>query len=108
MRLQNFQEEEIMIRKEIDGTSHKNSQLHESKKSSPQFGSHQHNSSQPPKSEEQLGSQRVTKSHGLSSKVPTTRRLIRIDDIEIVQKLPGWYIKLCSGKIVGAMCQPAQ
>ena len=91
MRLQNFQEEEILIRKEIDGTSNKSSQLHESQKSSPQFGFHQHNSSQPP--EEQLGSQQVTQSHGLSSKVPTTRRLIRIDDIEIVQKLPGLYLK---------------
>ena len=91
MRLQNFQEEEILIRKEIDGTSNKSSQLHESQKSSPQFGFHKHNSSQPP--EEQLSSQQVTKSHGLSSKVPTARRLIRIDDIEIVQKLPGLYLK---------------
>ena len=85
MRLQNFEEEENMIRKEIDGKSSQSFKL------SQQAGSDQQTYCQP---EENLSSQKFTNSHGSCSKVTTTRRLIRIDDIEIVKEHPGLYFLL--------------
>jgi hypothetical protein len=83
MRLKHFQDEENMIKEEIDGMSQKSSQQAESQRSSQQCYSNQDDSIQKTISlcEDDPSSQQVTKS--------SKRRLITIDDIEIVKKLPG-------------------